>query len=101
MTCTHPHDVRTTQCRACVLAKLNRREEYAQRRAAVLEALRPGKWVHGEKLWRLAYPGMARVNLRSLIYRMRREGYEIEAEQAGPSSRGYRLISEPQQAQAA
>jgi hypothetical protein len=100
-TCTHPHDPRTKQCRACALAKLNGRPVNLQRRQLVLNALRPGKWVHGTKLEALAYPGMAKGNLKSLIHRMRREGYEIEGERKGLASRGYRLISEPAQEQAA
>ena len=97
--CTHPHDRRTTQCRRCT--QLNRNAAAARRRQLVLNALRPGKWGHGKKLEAIAYPGMAKGNLKSLIHRMRREGYEFDSEQTGPSSRGYRLISEPGQQQAA
>lgn len=77
------------------MAKLNNRPMGLHRRKIVLEALRPGKWVHGSKLEAIAYPGMAKGNLKSLIHRMRAEGYEFDSEQTGPSSRGYRLISEP------
>ena len=97
--CTHPHGPRTKQCRRCT--QLNRNAAAAARRKLVLDALRPGKWVHGSKLEAIAYPGMSKGNLKSLIHRMRREGYEIEGEQKGSASRGYRLISEPGQQQAA
>jgi biotin operon repressor len=93
--CPHPHDPRTQRCRRCT--QLNRSQEALRRRQLVLNALRPGKWVHGTKLEALAYPGMAKGNLKSLIHRMRREGYEIEGERKGLASRGYRLIAEPQQ----
>lgn len=82
-----------TRCPHCQQAIRN--AEGMRARAKVLEALRPGKWVHGPKLSALVYPGRGSGSIRHLIARMREEGYEIEGEQLGTSSRGYRLISEP------
>lgn len=78
-----------------------RNAEGTRARAKVLEMLRPGKWVHGRKLSEAVYPGRGPASIRYLISRMRDEGYEIEGEQLGTMSRGYRLIAEPQQAQIA
>ncbi|MDF0543371.1 hypothetical protein PX699_13520 [Sphingobium sp. H39-3-25] len=96
MPCNHPHDRRTARCRRCT--QLNRSPAALQSRAIALDMLRSGKWVHGEKLWIAAYADMPRHNVKALIFRLRREGYEIDSEGGGQSSRGYRLISEREHA---
>lgn len=75
--------------------KTGRREETQRRRNALLQILRPGRAVHARKLRQAVMPDRSKPAFHLMLRCMRADGYVIEAIGRGPSSRGFRLISEP------
>lgn len=58
----------------------------------ILDALQSGEWVRGRDLHARACPGTRFEALFAVIERLRDRGYEIEADQSGTLSKGYRLV---------